>query len=328
MSALASILVPCRDAAPFLARTLESALAQTWPRVEVIVVDDGSTDASLAIARAHEARGVKVVSQPNAGASAARNRAMREAQGDYVQFLDADDCISPDKIARQVEALERRGGTALASCRWGRFASIPEDAAFVDDAVFRDFEPMEFLIHCSRTQDMMHPGAWLVPRTLAERAGPWDESLTLNDDGEYFCRVMLQSDGIVFVEGPASHYRSGLHASLSRGRDARAARSQLRSIELIAGHMIRKEDSPRVRRAAANYYQRYVYDFYPRPAELIAIAERRIRELGGADTRPPMGPLTEMAARVMGWKGAWRLKRSGIGAAMGRLLHGQGERRK
>ena len=72
MSPLVSILIPCYNAAPWLAATLDSALAQTHPRTEIIVVDDGSSDHSLAIARTFEPHGVRVVTQPNAGASAAR----------------------------------------------------------------------------------------------------------------------------------------------------------------------------------------------------------------------------------------------------------------
>ena len=75
MSPLVSILIPCSNAAPWLAATLASALAQTHPRTEIIIVDDGSSDHSLAIARTFEPHGVRVVTQPNAGASAARNHA-------------------------------------------------------------------------------------------------------------------------------------------------------------------------------------------------------------------------------------------------------------
>jgi hypothetical protein len=201
------------------------------------------------------------------------------------------------------------------------------DAIERDEGVFRDFAPMEFLIHCARSLDMMHPGAWLAPQSVLQRAGPWDESLTLNDDGEYFARVLLASEGIAFVAGPCSYYRSGIGGSLSRRRDAAAARSQFRSIELICGHMLRSEDTPRVRKAAADYYQRYVYDFYPAAPELIGLAERRIEQFGGSDLRPPMGPLTAAAARFVGWKATWRIKRTFIGSAARSMSAGPGERK-
>ncbi|HWA85410.1 MAG TPA: glycosyltransferase family A protein [Opitutus sp.] len=312
---LVSILVPCFNAERWLAATLESALTQTWPRCEIIVVDDGSRDGSLALARSFAARGVQVFTQPNAGASAARNRARREARGDFFQFLDADDLISPGKIAAQLAVLATRPPGTLATCAWGRFADDPARARFVDEAVFRDFAPLDFLVLAGSTGAMMHPSAWLVPRAVADRAGPWDESLTLNDDGEYFCRVALASAGLAFCPDPAarSFYRSGLPGSLSQRRSERARRSQFRSHELVARHLLAAADSPRVRQALANTFQRFIFDFFPSPRDLMRAAAARVAEFGGSDLKPQMGPKTAALARALGWKNVWRLKH---------LLHG------
>lgn len=309
---LVSILVPCYNAAPWLPITLESALGQTWPQVEIIVVDDGSTDDSLGLARSFESRGVRVLSQRNAGASAARNRALREASGDFFQFLDADDLLSPGKIAAQMELLRERPAGALASCAWGRFTDDPTNARFVDESVFRDFAPLDFLVLAAETGAMMHPSAWLVPRDVAQRAGPWDESLSLNDDGEYFCRVLLASSGIAYCADAEakSFYRSGLPGSLSQQRSDGARRSQFHSVELIERQLRAVEDSPRIRRAGANLYQRFVHDFYPEPVSLMRLATERAALLGGSTLEaPPMGPKTAALARFVGWKAVWRLKR-------------------
>jgi glycosyltransferase involved in cell wall biosynthesis len=301
-----SILIPCYNAAAWVTQTLESALAQTWPHKEILVVDDGSRDNSREIVRRYESRGVRLIEQPNSGASAARNRAIAEAKGDYLQFLDADDLISPDKLATQLAAL--RGDTEkVASCAWGRFTTDPMAAVFADEVVCHDFAPIDFLVRCSEGF-MMHPSAWLVPRALAQRAGPWNETLTLNDDGEYFCRVLLAGKGIVFVPGPRSFYRSGLPGSLSQRRDERSRRSQFRSVELIAERLLAAEDSPRTRRAVANYFQRFIHDFFPAPADLMDRAAANVAGLGGSDLPPPMGPKTALLARVLGWKTVWRLK--------------------
>jgi glycosyltransferase involved in cell wall biosynthesis len=308
---LTSILIPCYNAARWLPAALGSALAQTWPQVEIIVVDDGSRDDSLAVARSFESRGVRVFSQANAGASAARNRALREARGDFLQFLDADDLLSPGKIAAQMKLLRERPSRCLASCAWGRFTGDPVAARFVDDAVFRDFAPLDFLLLAAETGAMMHPSSWLVPRLVAEQAGPWNESLSLNDDGEYFCRVLLASTGIAFCADPdaKSFYRSGLPGSLSQQRGSRARTSQFHSVELIERQIRAIEDSSRTRRAGANLYWRFVQDFFPEPAQLIRQAEERASLLGGATlAAPPMGPKTATLARLLGWKAVWRLK--------------------
>src|SRR5437867_4956354 len=96
---LVSVIVPCRNGARFLAEALDSALAQTHPATEVIVVDDGSVDDTPAVLARYAGR-VRVLRQPNRGPSAARNAALGVARGEYVAFLDADDRFLPDQVAR------------------------------------------------------------------------------------------------------------------------------------------------------------------------------------------------------------------------------------
>lgn len=309
MTALVSILIPCYNAAPWLAATLDSALAQTWPHTEIILVDDGSTDDSLALARRYESRGVCVVTQPNRGASAARNHALRLSRGDFIQFLDADDLLTPDKVAAQMDRLRACPNGSVASCRWGRFTTDPSLATFVDDTVFRDFAPIDYLLAHTGTAQMMHPAAWLVPRATAERAGPWDESLSLNDDGEYFARVVLASPQIAFAPAGASLYRSSLPGSLSRQRSRRALESVFQSVALIAEHLQRTESSPRVDRALAHYWQRLVYEIYPEAPDLCQRAEAQVRAHGGSDLRPAAGAREALVGRFFGWKFARRLQR-------------------
>lgn len=311
MTAHVSIIVPCYNAAAWLGATLESALAQTWPHREIIVVDDGSTDDSAGIAHTFKSRGVRVVTQANAGASAARNHGLRLSHGDFLQFLDADDLLSPEKISAQITLLASRSPDLLASCAWGRFTRDAAQAQFVDDAVFRDFSPLDFLLLAAETGAMMHPAAWLLPRTVAERAGPWDESLSLNDDGEYFCRALLASGGVAFCAhaGARSFYRSGLAGSLSRQRSESARVSQYRSLERIEHHLLATGDSLKLRHALACQWRRFVHDFFPAPADLVRQAEARALALDGAPVGPPpMGPKTAALARVIGWRNTWRLK--------------------
>src|SRR6185312_14296624 len=104
MAELVSILIPAYNAERWIRDTMLSAIHQTWTNREIIIVDDGSTDNTLAIARTYESKMVKVVAQQNKGASAARNECLRYAQGDYVQWLDADDILAPDKISEQMKA--------------------------------------------------------------------------------------------------------------------------------------------------------------------------------------------------------------------------------
>jgi glycosyltransferase involved in cell wall biosynthesis len=101
-----SILIPCFNADKWIAQSIESALAQTWPNKEVVVLDDGSTDGSLDIIRRFDGR-IRWETGPNRGGGAARDRLLTLAHGEWLQYLDADDLILPEKITRQVEFLER-----------------------------------------------------------------------------------------------------------------------------------------------------------------------------------------------------------------------------
>ena len=132
MKPLVSILIPAFNAQEWIADTLKSAMGQTWPRKEIIVVDDGSRDQTLAIARGLGSKEVSVVTQANQGAAATRNRAYSICQGDYIQWLDADDLLEPDKIARQMDATDRDAGKRmLLSSAWGYFMYRVHRADFV-----------------------------------------------------------------------------------------------------------------------------------------------------------------------------------------------------
>ena len=304
-----SILVPCYNAAPWLAETLESALAQTWSQTEIIVVDDGSTDGSLAAARAFETRGIRVVVQSNQGASAARNHALRLSRGEFIQFLDSDDLLAPDKIERQLHALAAAPAGRIAAGPWGRFERDPATATFTAEENWRDSEPIEWLTRNFAGRGMMPPVAWLTPRALIEAAGPWDERLSLNDDGEYFCRVLLTSTGVCFCPDARCYYRSNLSESLSRRHTEAAWRSAFLSHELCARHVLAVETSDRTRRACADLYQRLAYAMFPACHDLVAIAETRVLELGGSTARPGGGRAFRLLARTLGWKSARRLQR-------------------
>src|SRR5436309_2678723 len=104
MSTLVSILIPCYNAERWIAQAIESALAQTWPDKEVIVVDDGSTDGSLHVIKQFDGR-IHWETGKNRSGNMARNRLLELARGDWLQYLDADDYLLPDKIDGQMRFL-------------------------------------------------------------------------------------------------------------------------------------------------------------------------------------------------------------------------------
>jgi glycosyltransferase involved in cell wall biosynthesis len=147
MRTLVSILIPCYNSANWISETLASALAQTWQNKEIIVVDDGSTDNSLAVAKSFESPIVKVISQENRGASAARNRALQESQGDFIQYLDADDLLAPDKIERQVQRLADGNSDCVAAGEWARFYKTHRQRLTLSPRTsLADMSPVDWLV--------------------------------------------------------------------------------------------------------------------------------------------------------------------------------------
>ncbi len=309
MTALVSIIIPCYDAEPWLGQTLESALGQTWPTTEIIVVNDGSRDGSPALARSYAPRGVRTLDQPNSGAAAARNAGLRAACGEFIQFLDADDLLAPDKIERQLAVLMRAGKNTLSSSAWARFQGDPAEARFTPQPNWRDLNGVEFLQLHYEHGCMMQPAAWLAPRALLDRAGPWDETLSLNDDGEYFARAMLVADRIVFCREARSYYRSALARSLSARRDRRSLESLYRSVELTLAHLLAADRSPRTLAAAAYAWKWTAFELYPGAPDLSRAAEKKGRALGWTGRPFPAGGRFQLLARALGWRLAKRLCR-------------------
>lgn len=301
---LVSIIMPCYNAERWLAAAIESVLAQTWPHREFIIVNDGSTDGSLAIARSFAARGVRIVSQANAGQGAACNFGLRHAKGDFIKFFDADDLLSPDMVALQVRALANRPGY-LAYAEWARFHLDPAEAVFTPRPGWHDATPADWLVEMlAEAQPMMQCAQFLIPRDLLGWAGGWDERLSLINDFEFFSRLVAQSQGVVFTPGARLYYRSGLPGSVSRRRSAVAWQSAALSLTLGTAHLLAVENSPRTRRAAAAMLQGLVHEMYPNMPALVAAVEQRIAELGGSSLAPLGGRGFLLLCRLVGWKAA------------------------
>lgn len=295
MKPLVSILIPAYNAEKWIAESIQSAVGQTWPRKEIIVVDDGSKDRTAAIARTFEPA-VRVVSKENQGAAATRNEALRLSQGDYIQWLDADDLLASDKVERQLEALGESGSRrVLLSCPWAAFYYRTESRQFVHNSLCADLSPVEWLLRKMGENLHMQTATWLTSRELAEAAGAWDTRLLSDDDGEYFCRVLLASERTLFVPSAKVFYRITPAGRLSQIGSSRSKIDALAiSMKLHIRYLRSLEESERVRRACLTYLQNWFGVFYPERPDLVADLQSIAAELGG-----------RLASPRLRWKYAW-----------------------
>ena len=306
---LVSVLMPCRNAAPWIGQAIDSALQQTWTRIEVIVVDDNSTDGSDSIARKFVSSRCRVVRQEPRGASAARNHAFSLAQGDLIQYLDADDLLGPDKIARQVTALRGRGPMALS---WSSAVYLlegrPDGPSRYEPARARESSGAEFLARlwgADQSPGMVLVHQWLATRELIAGAGPWNETLSVDDDGEFFARVVLEAGNRVPVPDACCYYRKFHHRGNLSAIGPR--RSAMQAACLKAGHLLDHLSDERTRRAVARLLTQEIIDAYPDPAYQLGTDFLHAHGLSLArGVAAP--PWFQHAAPVIGWKATRRLQ--------------------
>ncbi len=177
-----SVIIPCYNHAHFLADALESVRAQTWPHLETIVVDDGSTDDPAAVV--HRFPGVRLLSQPNQGLSTARNTGWRSSSGDILIFLDADDVLYPGAAQTAVEVLTRH---ADAQMTFGRLElmdhqgrALPASLPVVTDRFYEELLRRNYI----RT-----PGMAAIRREALDQVGGFDPSCSPSADYDLYLRI-------------------------------------------------------------------------------------------------------------------------------------------
>lgn len=307
---LVSVCIPCHNAEAYIGLAIESILAQTYPKVEIIVVDDDSTDCSAQVLDRYRSPRVQVIAAVLGSAAKSRNLALSSAQGQWIKFFDADDLLNPEAIERQLGRLGQRTD-AVAASAWGRFYG-DDLGSFKPNpqSVWRDMEAFDWLIEAWHdAQPMTQPGMFLIPRPLLEKAGGWDESLSLIDDFEFFARLLCHSSDVLFTPDATLYYRSGLIGSLSGKKSRKAMESAFNSLIMGTGHLLQHRSDPEACRSCANLLQQFVFEVYPDHLDLQHLAQQRVQELGGSNLAIPGGPRFQHLARLIGWKAARRLQK-------------------
>lgn len=205
---LVSVVIPTYNHAQFVGEAVDSVLAQTYRPIEVIVVDDGSTD-STADVLASYADKIQYIHQENRGLSAARNAGIARAKGEWIALLDADDLWSPDKIQLQIDAAARHPEFTLIGGQDGHYGSFP---AVQGTTSIREFTVRDFL-----TTTPFGPSAALIHRELIKVIGGFDEQLSPVADRDYWLRAAACSR-VGRLEWPCWHYRISA-GQMSRNAD-------------------------------------------------------------------------------------------------------------
>lgn len=191
-----SVVIPTYNRARQIGRALDSVMAQTGVECEIIVVDDGSQDATPDVIRSYGDR-VKYFRQDNAGPSAARNRGWRAAQHDWIAFLDSDDLWQPTKLRRQIELMERTGSRVCFTDIETMGAAAPGAAGGrAGTQVFE--EPFELILQPAR---VLYVQSMLIRRELLNRVGGFDERLRVGEDTKLVYELAFETP-FAYVDEP------------------------------------------------------------------------------------------------------------------------------
>ena len=205
MKPLVSIIIPTYNRADLLKNTIESVLEQTYDNWECIIVDDGSTDSTKKLVNefsTNDSRFLFITKSDGSvkGASSSRNIGLQLSKGEYIQFLDSDDILASNKIEEQIAVLLGESNFTISTCKWGKFTQLNDPITlFEKNADYKNFSNSKEYFDLIGLHGGFFPcHSFLIHKELINLSGYWNENLTMNDDGEFFFRVVLNCDQIIF----------------------------------------------------------------------------------------------------------------------------------
>ena len=303
---LVSILIPLYNAKNYIEETIAKALNQSYPNIELIIVDDHSTDNSLELAQKYSSDKVHIYTNPKKGGNSARNYAFEKSKGEYVKFMDADDYCTDDMIEKQMKRILKEGDkdTLIFS---------PVKMLYPDDKLFlppreidKDYTPgIELLIDIWRGKGWNCPHCHLMHRDLFIKSGGWNETIIKNQDGEFFARVAAKASKSLFVKDVYAIWRqTGL--GVSSQMSLKAQESMLHTYDIISHLILNYKDNEENRYNCGKYIGNFVYSNYPKIKPIMP----QVYEILSFLKQPiilPKRKILIILRFIFGWKLALRL---------------------
>ena len=247
-----SVIIPCYNNASFVAEAISSVLRQNVNDVEIVVVDDGSTDGSGNVIRSFES--VKLITQTNKGVSKARNNGAKAASGTFLVFLDADDRLHPHAIEAHLRAFDED------ECRVLTFGTCDVVNSAGSVIYSHRQQPSAYTFWDILLGITPNPSQCMIRRDAFEQVGQFNGDLTYGEDWDCFLR--LSRMGLVYCHGDVvADYRK--HEGQSTRYPSKILLSMLNIIDAHASTMQRSEDNDRKFNAARAHYQRFFGKWIP-----------------------------------------------------------------
>ena len=297
---LVSVIIPCYNAERWIDEAIQSALNQTYSPVEVIVVDDGSSDGSW---KKIQEFGSRVIAEtgPNRGGSAARNRGFVLSRGDYIQFLDADDYLLPKKIPRQVAFLEASGADVVYG-DWRHEHFLPDGSSQLEEIAVSGAQAD--VLSALLSGWWVAPAALLFRRHVLEKTGGWDESLAAAQDRDLFISIAMTDAKIAYQPGCYSIYRRYGHDTVSTGSRMRWLDNHCRMLDKAAAALNAAERmKSEYRRALASSYFHLARNYFDRDRKKYRETMEKVLMLE-PEFQPRESAIYGLAKRMFGFSAA------------------------
>lgn len=310
MKPLISIIIPVYNSEKYIKETIQSCLNQTYTNLEIIIVNDGSTDKSEEIIHGFKDTRIKYFKIANSGPCYARNFGIKNATGDLFQFLDADDILENRKLEFQVIRHRTNGDEIVYSGVMGFIINDQKNLEPDFDFYYKKLQVEEyFRVMFNHFGKYYTTGMWLIPRSLIEKTHGWDEKVLINNDGEYFSRIILLSNGIVFCPGAVFYYRRDVPMSISKGFNSKKIyESWLYSYSCYAKYFqffLGQNSANELGREALSVYYCNSYPNYP---DLLHRCKQQIRELGYHSPAAHGGKTFKIISNLIGVDNALKLR--------------------
>lgn len=310
MNPLISIIIPVFNSEAYIGETLESCIKQTYRNLEIIIVNDGSTDNSEEVIKHITDRRIQYYLINNSGPCYARNFGIAKASGTLFQFLDADDILDPEKIEKQVIKYCVYGDEYIYSGVMGNIVGNDKNLEKNFEFYYRNLIPEKFFNEMfSHFGKYYTTGMWLVPKNLIEQTTGWDENVLLNNDGEYFSRLIMLSKMVIFCPGAVFYYRRDVVMSVSKClNEKRIYESWLYSYKCYVKNFKlffeRKTAHELGRKALSVYF----CNSYPNHPDLLKECKKEISKLGFKSPTAYGGKIFRIVSALIGTERALLVK--------------------
>lgn len=301
---LVSIIMPAYNASAYIAEAIQSVLNQTWTNWELIIVDDGSTDDTLQIAQSFARKDscIQVYHQHNQGGCVARNEALKHIAGDYVQYLDADDMLDKDKLAKQLEYATNDDILQYGTCvRLSYNGNLLKSSMA---GLYNDFSPaIEAQIAIWQNHFNSFPySSYLIPRAISDMVGEWNVQLKRSQDSEYMARVLALAKKLVYVPDAIFYYRQVENSVSAKPLSRQQMQSEAIVCDVIADVILAHSKSMSAKRACEIHYTDVLTAWYPQNRFLVKDMLKSMKVRGLNFNFENRGRLFHVLKNIFGWR--------------------------